>query len=57
MAIMRLMEDGLAEKMLMGDIREGDSVIMDVDPEGNITVLNGSETMKVELSDTPAGIA
>merc|ERR1711981_690458 len=56
-AIMRLMEDGLAEKMLMGDIREGDSVIMDVDPEGNITVLNGSETMKVELSDTPAGIA
>merc|ERR1711937_903183 len=56
-AIMRLMEDGLAEKMLAGDIREGDSVIMDVDPEGNITVLNGSETMKVELSDTPAGIA
>ena len=54
---MRLMEDGLAEKMLAGDIREGDSVIMDVDPEGNITVLNGSETMKVELSDTPAGIA
>eukprot|EP00205_Picochlorum_sp_RCC944_P005809 CAMPEP_0182613474 /NCGR_PEP_ID=MMETSP1330-20130603/25658_1 /TAXON_ID=464278 /ORGANISM="Picochlorum sp., Strain RCC944" /LENGTH=918 /DNA_ID=CAMNT_0024833183 /DNA_START=124 /DNA_END=2878 /DNA_ORIENTATION=- len=52
-AIMRLMEDGLAEKMLAGDIREGDSVIMDVDPEGNITVLNGSETMKVELSDTP----
>merc|ERR1712144_48618 len=56
-AIMRLMEDGLAEKMLAGDIREGDSVIMDVDPEGNINVLNGSETMKVELSDTPAGIA
>merc|ERR1712070_181789 len=56
-AIMRLMEDGLAEKMLAGDIREGDSVIMDVDPEGNITVLNGSETMKVELSDTPAVIA
>mmetsp|Transcript_31393 Transcript_31393/g.67756 ORF Transcript_31393/g.67756 Transcript_31393/m.67756 type:complete len:923 (-) Transcript_31393:79-2847(-) len=56
-AIMRLMEDGLAEKMLAGDIREGDSIIMDVDPEGNITVLNGSETMKVELSDTPAGIA
>merc|ERR1711907_668166 len=40
-AIMRLMEDGLAEKMLAGDIREGDSVIMDVDPENNITVLNG----------------
>merc|ERR1712134_202397 len=56
-AIMRLMEDGLSEKMLAGDIREGDSIIMDVDPEGNITVLNGSETMKVELSDTPAGIA
>merc|ERR1719398_477266 len=56
-AIMRLMEDGLAEKMLAGDIREGDSVIMDVDTEGNITVLNGSESMTVKLSDTPAGIA
>merc|ERR1711959_339673 len=56
-AIMRLMEDGLAEKMLAGDIRDGDSVIMDVDTEGNITVLNGSESMTVELSDTPAGIA
>mmetsp|Transcript_13777 Transcript_13777/g.34700 ORF Transcript_13777/g.34700 Transcript_13777/m.34700 type:complete len:800 (+) Transcript_13777:403-2802(+) len=56
-AIMRLMEDGLAEKMLAGEIREGDSVIMDVDQEGNITVLNGTETLKVNLSDSPAGIA
>merc|ERR1712157_208737 len=56
-AIMRLMEDGLAEKMLAGDIAEGDSIIMDVDQEGNIPVLNGNETLKVELSDTPAGIA
>ena len=39
-AIQRLLEDALAERMLGGDIAEGDSDIMDVDAEGNITVLN-----------------
>ncbi len=28
-AIMRLLEDSMAERMLSGDIKEGDSVIMD----------------------------
>ena len=56
-AIMRLLEDALAEKMLGGDIKEGDSIIMDVDADNNITVLNGSETLSVEISDAPAGIA
>ncbi|KAK6928588.1 Clp ATPase, C-terminal, partial [Dillenia turbinata] len=41
-AIMRLLEDSMAEKMLAGEIKEGDSVIVDVDGDGNVTVLNGS---------------
>ncbi|PKA53903.1 ATP-dependent Clp protease ATP-binding subunit clpA like CD4B, chloroplastic [Apostasia shenzhenica] len=41
-AIMRLLEDSLAEKMLSGEIKEGDSAIVDVDSDGNVTVLNGS---------------
>lgn len=40
-AIMRLLEDCMAEKMLAGDIKEGDSVIVDVDSDGKVTVLNG----------------
>ncbi|OIC72779.1 hypothetical protein A7L55_22260 [Acinetobacter baumannii] len=40
-AIMRLLEDSLAEKMLAGEIKEGDSAIVDVDSEGNVIVLNG----------------
>ncbi|URE12375.1 ATP-dependent Clp protease ATP-binding subunit clpA [Musa troglodytarum] len=40
-AIMRLLEDSLAEKMLAGEIQEGDSAIVDVDSDGNVTVLNG----------------
>ncbi|KAK9117694.1 hypothetical protein Sjap_016641 [Stephania japonica] len=39
-AIMKLLEDSMAEKMLAGDIMEGDSVIVDVDADGNVTVLN-----------------
>ncbi|XP_047325898.1 ATP-dependent Clp protease ATP-binding subunit ClpA homolog CD4B, chloroplastic-like [Impatiens glandulifera] len=41
-AIMRLLEDSMAEKMLGGEIKEGDSVIVDVDSDGNVTVLNGT---------------
>ncbi|KAJ4963441.1 hypothetical protein NE237_023380 [Protea cynaroides] len=36
-AIMRLLEDSMAEKMLSGDIKEGDSVIVGVDSDGNVT--------------------
>ncbi|KAG5575675.1 hypothetical protein H5410_055809 [Solanum commersonii] len=39
---MRLLEDSMAEKMLASEIKEGDSVIVDVDSDGNVTVLNGS---------------
>ncbi|KAI4343555.1 hypothetical protein L6164_010891 [Bauhinia variegata] len=41
-AIMRLLEDSMAEKMLAQEIKEGDSVIVDVDSDGNVIVLNGS---------------
>ncbi|GMY15208.1 chaperone protein ClpC, chloroplastic [Fagus crenata] len=41
-AIMRLLEDSMAEKMLAREIKEGDSVIVDVDSDGNVNVLNGS---------------
>ena len=41
-AIMRLLEDSMAEKMLAGEIKAGDSTIINVDPEGNVTALNGT---------------
>uniref|UniRef100_A0A2N9IJP9 UVR domain-containing protein n=1 Tax=Fagus sylvatica TaxID=28930 RepID=A0A2N9IJP9_FAGSY len=41
-AIMRLLEDSMAEKMLSREIKEGDSVIVDVDSDGKVNVLNGS---------------
>ena len=58
-AIMRLLEDSLAERMLAGDIKEGDSAIMDVDAAGQITVLTGGgqEIKAGVVSNTPAGIA
>merc|ERR1712186_282570 len=39
-AIIRLVEDSLAEKILSGDVKEGDSVILDVDEDGKIKVVN-----------------
>merc|ERR1712070_964832 len=48
-AIMRLLEDNLAEKMLTGDISEGCSAIMDVNTEGEIIVMTGDGK---ELSTT-----
>ena len=32
----------MAEKMLAREIKEGDSVIVDADSDGNVIVLNGS---------------
>jgi len=57
-AIMRLLEDCLAERILSGEIVEGDTAIMDVDAEGRITVLNGQGVVLsgTIMSDTPAGI-
>jgi ATP-dependent Clp protease ATP-binding subunit ClpC len=56
-AIMRLIEDCLAERILTGDIKEGDVVIMDVDPDGAVTVLAGDKKMRPIIDSTPAGIS
>jgi ATP-dependent Clp protease ATP-binding subunit ClpC len=56
-AIMRLLEDSMAEYMLSGDVQEGDSVILDVDADGQITVLNGDKKMTSKIDSTPAGIS
>ncbi|KAK9823819.1 hypothetical protein WJX72_005723 [[Myrmecia] bisecta] len=56
-AIMRLLEDSMAERMLSGDIKEGDSVIIDVDADGQINVLNGDKKMISNVSAMPAGIS
>ncbi|KAL6011748.1 ATP-dependent Clp protease ATP-binding subunit ClpA cd4b, chloroplastic [Asimina triloba] len=53
-AIMRLLEDSLAEKMLAGEIKEGDSAIVDVDSDGNVTVLNGSSGIPEPEPSPPA---
>ncbi|KAG9143861.1 hypothetical protein Leryth_011526, partial [Lithospermum erythrorhizon] len=52
-AIMRLLEDSMAEKMLAREIKEGDSVIVDVDSDGNVTVLNGSSGAPPEPEALP----
>ena len=56
-AIMRLLEDSMAERMLAGDIKEGDAVIIDVDADGSISVLNGDRKMTTAIDSTPAGIS
>ncbi|XP_055825247.1 ATP-dependent Clp protease ATP-binding subunit ClpA homolog CD4A, chloroplastic [Solanum dulcamara] len=52
-AIMRLLEDSMAEKMLAGEIKEGDSVIVDVDSDGNVNVLNGSSGAPSDSAPEP----
>ena len=47
-AIMRLLEDSLAEEILSGRITEGDTAIVDVDADGQVTVMPG-EKEKREL--------
>ncbi|CAH2040518.1 unnamed protein product [Thlaspi arvense] len=55
-AIMRLLEDSMAEKMLAREIKEGDSVIVDVDTDGNVTVLNGSSGAPPESLPEPIAV-
>lgn len=42
-AIMRLLEDSLAEEILAGRIKEGDTAVVDVDDEGQIKVFQGQK--------------
>jgi ATP-dependent Clp protease ATP-binding subunit ClpC len=42
-AIMRLLEDSLAEEILSGRIKNGDVAVVDVDTEGQVKVLQGEK--------------
>jgi ATP-dependent Clp protease ATP-binding subunit ClpC len=42
-AIMRLLEDSLAEEILSGRVKEGDTAVVDVDESGQVTVLPGEQ--------------
>merc|ERR1712227_957360 len=42
-AIIRLVEDSLAEKILSKEVSDGDSVILDVNSDGKIIVVNGHD--------------
>jgi len=42
-AIMRLLEDVLAEEILGGSIKDGDTAVVDVDEEGKVKVLPGEK--------------
>jgi ATP-dependent Clp protease ATP-binding subunit ClpC len=52
-AIMRLLEDSLAEAILSGEIREGDQAIVDVDDDGLVKVKK-AETRDLLLVSAPA---
>ncbi|OCR02105.1 ATP-dependent Clp protease ATP-binding subunit ClpC [Oscillatoriales cyanobacterium USR001] len=50
-AIMRLLEDVLAEEMLSGRLKEGDSAIVDINDSGEVKVLPGDpQKPKLELA-------
>jgi len=46
-----------AETVLSAVLQEGDSVIIDVDADGQVSVLNGDKKMTQMISETPAGIS
>jgi ATP-dependent Clp protease ATP-binding subunit ClpC len=50
-AIMRLLEDSLAEAMLAGQIVDGDTALIDVDDDGQIKVIK-SESRELLLAST-----
>ena len=56
-AITRLLEDSMAEQILGGDIKDGDSVIIDVDADGQVVVINGDSQKTQQIESMPAGIS
>lgn len=56
-AIMRLLEDSLAERVLEGVLKEGDSAIVDVDSAGQVVVLNSEGVAFKSTPAESAGIA
>jgi len=47
----------MAERILRGHIKEGDTVILDVNAEGKVTILNGDRSFISEIGNTPTGIS
>merc|ERR1712048_1491774 len=47
-AIIRLVEDPMAEMILGGNVREGDAVILDVNSDAELTVINGDKSYVVQ---------
>jgi ATP-dependent Clp protease ATP-binding subunit ClpC len=52
-AITRLLEDRLAEEILSGRVKEGDTVVMDVDDEDQIKVLQGDRVRTIARKSLP----
>ena len=49
-AVMRLLEDSLAEEVLSGRIKDGDKALVDVDENKKVTVNISSEESSPELA-------
>ncbi|MEN9518059.1 MAG: ATP-dependent Clp protease, regulatory subunit [Cyanobacteriota bacterium] len=49
-AIMRLLEDSLAEAILSGRVNDGDNALVDIDENGNTTVTSVQEQILVEAT-------
>ena len=47
----------MAEQMLSGDIKDGDSVIIDIDADGGVVVINGDKQATQQIESVPAGIS
>merc|ERR1711959_275852 len=56
-AIIRLVEDSIAEKILTGEVKEGDWIILDVDQEGRIKVINSENSFTSDISSILMGIS
>ena len=48
-AVMRLLEDSLAEEVLSEKIMAGDTAVVDVDEDGKVKVLLGDASTKFEI--------
>jgi ATP-dependent Clp protease ATP-binding subunit ClpC len=46
-AIMRLLEDSLAEEILSGKIKEEDTIVVDVNEEGQVAVIHSEKTQEL----------
>jgi ATP-dependent Clp protease ATP-binding subunit ClpC len=56
-AIIRLVEDSIAEKILNKEVLVGDSVILDVNSDGSIALLVGDKSFNTFVGNTPTGIS